>query len=316
LAFVFTFCSIFSSTKLSKKHNLHKKNIKMPKNLKKQGKPLKIPKVILLTARFLSLISSKLTTLFAAKLFTTPIKHQIPKRELAMDVNSIQECVFIPTINKEVVVYRYGDSDKKILLVHGWSGRGTQLHKIADELLLNGFSTISFDAPAHGKSSGNSTIMIEFIATIMFLETKYGKFEGAIGHSLGGISLLNATRKGLKIDSLITIGSADIIKDIVDDFIFKLQLKPKFSDLLQKHFELKFGATMNSFSGFLSAKEIDIPVLIIHDHDDSEVSVKCAISIHKNLKNGQLMLTKGLGHRQILGNENVIEKVIDFLKQE
>jgi alpha-beta hydrolase superfamily lysophospholipase len=53
---------------------------------------------------------------------------------------------------------------KKILLVHGWSGRGTQLFKIADELLKQGYSTISFDAPAHGKSPGK-TIMVDFITT-------------------------------------------------------------------------------------------------------------------------------------------------------
>lgn len=288
----------------------------MAKKHKKRSQSVKIPKVILISAKFLSLISSKLATLFAAKLFTTPIKYRIPKREMEMDANTIQEKVFIPSINKEVVVYKYGESEKKILLVHGWSGRGTQLHKIAEELLKNGFSTVSFDAPGHGKSSGNSTIMIEFIASILFLESKYGKFEGAVGHSLGGISLLNATKSGLKINYLITIGSADIIKDIIDDFIFKLDLNTKFCALLQNHFEKKFGASMNSFSAFLSAKEIDIPVLIIHDNDDAEVDVKCGINIHRNLKNGQLMLTKGLGHRKILGNEDVIEKVVDFLKQE
>jgi hypothetical protein len=42
-------------------------------------------------------------------------------------------------------------------------GRGTQLFKIADELLKQGYSTISFDAPAHGKSPGKTTIMVDFI---------------------------------------------------------------------------------------------------------------------------------------------------------
>jgi hypothetical protein len=63
----------------------------------------------------------------------------------------------IPTINKSVVVYQYG-SDKKVLLVHGWSGRGTQLVKIADALLKSGCSTISFDAlhmESHLKSDYN-----------------------------------------------------------------------------------------------------------------------------------------------------------------
>jgi hypothetical protein len=49
----------------------------------------------------------KLITLFTAKLFTTPIKHKIPKRELEMDRNSLK-IILIPAIGKEVVVYEYG----------------------------------------------------------------------------------------------------------------------------------------------------------------------------------------------------------------
>ena len=166
----------------------------MAKNQEIQAQTLKIPKIILITAKLFEAISTKLVTLFAAKLFTTPIKHKIPKREFQMDKESVQETVLIPSINKKIIVYHYGKSDKKILLVHGWSGRGTQLVKIADELLHLGYSTISFDAPAHGKSKGNSSIMIEFIASILELEKQFGPFEYALGHSLGGMSILNAIR--------------------------------------------------------------------------------------------------------------------------
>ena len=83
---------------------------------------------------------------------------------------------------------------------------------------------------------------------------------------------------------------------------------------LQLHFEKKYGEKMDSLSAYISAKEIEIPVLIIHDNDDEEVPIKCAIHIHKHLKNGQLMITKGLGHRRILGDQNVVEKVVHFIQ--
>lgn len=44
------------------------------KGLHKQR--LKITDIIRITAKFLEVISPKLATLFAAKLFTTPIKHR------------------------------------------------------------------------------------------------------------------------------------------------------------------------------------------------------------------------------------------------
>ena len=276
---------------------------------------LKIPKIILLTCKLISFISPKLITLFAAKLFTTPIKHKIPKRELEMDRKSVQKLINIPEIGKEVVLYEYGKSEKKILVVHGWSGRGTQLFKIADELLKAGYSIVSFDAPAHGKSPGKKTIMVDFIATILEINKQFGPFEAAIGHSLGGMSVLNAIKKGLKVDRAIVIGSGDIVEDIMDDFVSKLELKPNISTLLRLHFEKKYGEEMNSYSAYLAAAQTEIPVLVIHDYNDPEVPVKAGIHIHKHLKNGELMLTEGLGHRKILGNTAVIEKIIEFLSQ-
>ena len=286
----------------------------MTKKTSNHTQSLKIPKIILLTSKLISFISPKLITLFAAKLFTTPIKHKIPKRELEMDYKSIQKLIRVPAIGKEVVLYQYGKSEKQILLVHGWSGRGTQLFKIADELLKAGYSTISFDAPAHGKSPGKTTIMVDFIATILEIEKQFGPFEAAIGHSLGGMCVLNSIKKGLKVNHAVVIGSGDIVEDIMDDFVAKLELKPAVSILLRLYFEKKYGEEMNSYSAFLAAKETAIPVLVIHDNHDPEVPVKAGIHIHKYLKNGELLLTDGLGHRKILGNPKVIEKTVQFIQ--
>ena len=276
---------------------------------------LKIPRIILLTCKLISFISPKLITLFAAKLFTTPIKHKIPKRELEMDRKSIQKSIFIPAINKEVVLYQYGASRKKILLIHGWSGRGTQLFKIAAELQRAGYSTISFDAPAHGKSPGKMTIMTDFIATILEINKQQGPFEAAIGHSLGGMSVLNSIKNGFKVKHAVVIGCGDIVQDILDDFVAKLQLKPNISTLLRLHFEKKYKEEMNNYSAYLAAAETDIPILVIHDQNDPEVPVKAGIHIHKYSKKGELMLTEGLGHRKILGNSEVIEKIIQFISK-
>ena len=169
----------------------------MTKKAQKSTPSLQIPKSILFTATILERISPKLTTLFAARLFTTPIKYKIPKREWQMEEQSRKTKLYIPIIQKKIQVYHYGESNKKVLLVHGWSGRGTQLVKIADELVKMGYQTVSFDAPAHGKSEGKTTIMTEFIASILELEKQFGPFEFAVGHSLGGMSILNAIKQNL-----------------------------------------------------------------------------------------------------------------------
>lgn len=285
----------------------------MSKKNKNISQSLRIPRVILLISKFFAFISTKLVTLFASKLFTTPIKHKVPKRELEMDRKSIQNLMLVPAINKQVMIYEYGQSDKKILLVHGWSGRGTQLFKIADAFLAAGYSTLSFDAPAHGKSPGNESIMVDFIASILEINTKYGPFEAVVGHSLGGMSVLNAIKRGLNVKHAVIIGSGDVVQDILDDFISKLELKPIISTKLRLHFEKKYNEKMDDFSGYKAASEITVPVLVIHDKDDHEVPVKAGIHIHEHLKNGELILTEGLGHRKILGDANVVQKTVEFV---
>jgi pimeloyl-ACP methyl ester carboxylesterase len=287
----------------------------MPKNKQKKAQVIEIPKAILFIAKLLQALSPLLTTKFAAKLFTTPIKHKLPKRELNMERESVQKSILIPEIQKEIVVYEYGKSEKKILLVHGWSGRGTQLVKIADEMLKIGYMTVSFDAPAHGKSKGNSSIMIEFIASILAIDKQFGPFEFAIGHSLGGISVLNAMKQNFKVKKAITLGSGDIIQDIIDDFICKLKLKPEFGIRLRDYFEAKYGGKMEDYSAYKAAEATNIPVLIIHDKDDNDVAVAAAYNIQKHLKHAEIMITEGLGHRKILGDDAVIQKIIEFISK-
>ncbi len=286
----------------------------MAKNISKKPKSTEIPKIIIKTAGFFEFISTRLATRFAAKLFTTPIKHKIPNRELEMDKNSVQTLIEIPTINKKIVVFEYGISSKKVLLVHGWSGRGTQLFKIADELLINGFSVVSFDAPAHGKSPGSTTIMVEFIESILEIEKQYGAFEFAIGHSLGGMALMNAVNRNLKINKLVTIGSGNLVLDIFIDFVEKIKMNPKQVDLLRIYFEKKYNKAMDELSSFNNVQKIQIPLLVIHDENDEEIPISSAKEIEKHIVNGKLFVTKGLGHRKILGDIDVINEIIRFLK--
>ena len=67
----------------------------MAKKSRKPNQTLKIPKIILVTGKFLSFISTNLVVQFAARLFTTPIKYKIPKRELEMDTQSRQETIAV-----------------------------------------------------------------------------------------------------------------------------------------------------------------------------------------------------------------------------
>ncbi|MFA5300100.1 MAG: alpha/beta hydrolase [Lutibacter sp.] len=275
----------------------------------------KIPLLIIATGKILQFMTPSLATLFVIKLFRTPIRFKTPTREKMMAESAQKKMVLIPEINKEVMVYSYGYSKRKVLLIHGWNGRGTQLFKIADKLLENGFMTISFDAPAHGKSTGKTTMMSEFVETALFLEKQFGPFEIAIGHSLGAMTVLNSAKQGLNIKKAIVIGAGDIITDIIKEFVTKLQLKPKMINKIKLRFYKQFGEDIDNYSASTVAKKVKIPTLVLHDTEDVEVPVSSAHHIRKYLEQGEIIITNGLGHSRILRDPFVINRIIEFIKR-
>lgn len=276
---------------------------------------LLVPTYILHTGKFLTAVSPFLATRFAARLFLTPFRYKLPAREKEMDKKSKQEPLRIPSIRRDIIVYHYGSSPKKILLVHGWSGRGTQLAVIAKALLKQGYSIVSFDAPAHGKAPGKISMMPFFSEAVHFLEEKYGPFEAAIGHSLGGMAALKAVKEGLKIKKLVIIGTGNSVTDITKDFARNMNLNAEVAQRMKKYLNSKFNADMEELSGAVSAKKVTIPTLVIHDENDVDVPVDAAHEIKKNLKDGEIFITNELGHRRILGNEKVISRITDFLTE-
>jgi len=289
--------------------------LELLKNKKQLTPSLLIPIPVRCFAKTLELISSRLASFFGIRLFITPVNFPIPKREQYMLKSAQKKRLQIPEIKKEIEILSYGYSKKKVLLVHGWSGRSTQLFAFADKLLENGFMVISFDGPAHGKSTGRTTMMPEFLKTIEKINTTFGPFEAAIGHSFGATSLYNAAATFLDIKTFIAIGSGDRISDIISNFAKNLYLKEKSAKKIQLGLEKKWMIHIDDFSSSSVAKKIKIPVLVVHDIIDGDVPVSCAYRIRQNLEKGSLFITNGLGHTKILRNNEVINKSIKFIIQ-
>lgn len=83
---------------------------------------------------------------------------------------------------------------------------------------------------------------------------------------------------------------------------------------MKQYFYKKYGEHIEDYSGNVAAASVAIPTLVIHDTEDKEVSVSCAHGIRQNLKQGELLITSGLGHKRILNDNSVITKIIEFVK--
>jgi pimeloyl-ACP methyl ester carboxylesterase len=189
------------------------------------------------------------------------------------------------------------------------------LYKIGENLAKKGYQVISFDATAHGDSEGKTSAMPEYIKSIFEVDKQYGPFEFAIGHSLGGMALLQAVKDGFTVKKMVTLGSGDSILDICKQFVNRLGLQPKIAYLLKDKMDKVLGMDSELLSANVAAKEVLIPTLVVHDKQDEDVPVSCAHNIRQSLKNGELLITDGLGHRRILIDTKVIDQIIHFLEK-
>ena len=283
------------------------------KNKHKQG--FSVPVWLRLIFKNLELVSPYFAMKAAAYVFSKPLQFKVPQKEQQALKNCDQKTEHIQGINRNVALFTWENSGEKVLLTHGWSGRGMQLYYIAECLHKEGYHVVTYDAPAHGKSEGKRTNMIQMIETIAHLDKVEGGFDHFIGHSFGAMAIFNYCKNRGSAKKIVTIGAADNMRTIFDSFISSIGLSTKILKRMITYFEEKYKVNIDDFSPFIAAQKIHTPTLLIHDEEDYDVSVNCSDTIAKYHPNAKVIKTKGLGHRRILRDNMVTQHIKSFIKE-
>jgi esterase/lipase len=216
-------------------------------------------------------------------------------------------------------LYHFGEENRPtVLLVHGWTGRGSDFSFFVEPLLKAGFRVIVFDSPAHGESMGTQTNAIEVAQIIQDIVELVGPIEAIVGHSFGGFasSIAMANSPALKGKKLITIGTPNKLKKVIDDFSSLLKLSGNVSNRLRKEIEDRFQRKIETINTANFIEESDANALIIHDTKDRLVNYEEKDHMVQSLSRVSHLETEGLGHTRILFNEDVIDRVIEFLNSD
>ncbi len=200
-----------------------------------------------------------------------------------------------------------------VLLLHGWSGRGSQMGTIASAFAEKGYKAITFDAFAHGSSPGKQTTVLEFVKIIKNIYEQFGPFEAIIGHSLGGIAAGKAITEGVESKKLVTIGSPTTMNFLLETFSKIINASQATQNYIQTFVEHYAKSNASDFSLTNMGQKLNLPGLIFHDKDDSEADYEQALFFDEMWPQGKLISTKGLGHSRILRDDKVIDKIIGFV---
>jgi alpha-beta hydrolase superfamily lysophospholipase len=284
------------------------------KKKRKYNQGVVVPKALMLLIYFLEFLNPYWGMRLAAFFFSKPFRYKRPKREFPILSRAQRSTYLVQKLNKTVWCYHWSGKGPKIVLVHGWSSRATNFYEIIEKLILLDYNVYAFDAVAHGESKGIITNIPELIKTLEELIQEWGPVEAILGHSGGGFASAYVVAQNPRIKKLILISPFNKVTDVFKKYFEMIQLGEKARLLMIGYFTKLTGKKVQELSGELSAQAIRAKTLVIHDRNDKEVQVEDSIDIAKNLKNGQLILTEGLGHRRILRDEMVINKLVNFLK--
>ena len=258
-------------------------------------------------------LSPQLAGRLAYKLWFTPTRFPTPASEQA--VLETAEIAYRKINGMNIATYSWGQSGPTVLLVHGWSGRGTQLGAFVEPLISAGYRVLSLDCPAHGRSSGKQTTLYEIADVLLALHDHYGPFDSVITHSFGGPCLAVAMQRGLHTSSVVSICPPARVTALVEKFADTLAIPEKAEKDFIRRFEETFGKNILEEASMVNnVHELDIPALVIHDEDDDDIPWHEGQDVAQAWKNASFIKTSTLGHRRILRDALTIETAVDFVK--
>ncbi|HVE60874.1 MAG TPA: alpha/beta fold hydrolase [Chitinophagaceae bacterium] len=212
--------------------------------------------------------------------------------------------------------YRWnGNSEKKILILHGFESSIVNFDRYVKPLINLGYCVMGFDAPAHGKSSGKMFNALLYRQFINVINNKYGPVTNFLAHSLGGLAacLTLEEWKHDKTFKVVLIAPATETSTAVNNFFTYLKLNGEVRKEFDSIINQKSGHSSEWFSIVRAAKFIKAKVLWLHDKDDHMTPLSDAQTIiEKKYPNFEFYITEGLGHRRIYRDNKVGKKVIEF----
>lgn len=266
-------------------------------------------KLWFLFIRYFSWVLPKQSASWAEGIFLTPSRVPRPDSEKLWFESAKKY-----TLAGGIAAYEWGSSTGPlVVLVHGWSGRGTQMGAFAEPLVGKGYRVVALDGPAHGSSEGTRTNVGDYAKFLIRAQKELGPYKAIIAHSFGAGCSVLAASQGLKVEKLILVAGPSRYEVVVGNYLDFIRISPFAQKYFLKSLAEKVGLTAKELNIGNIGNKLDIPTLIVHDTGDKEVPYIAATEIIQAWPHAKLLTTANLGHRRILKDPKVTQQVAEFI---
>jgi pimeloyl-ACP methyl ester carboxylesterase len=261
--------------------------------------------------RALSTVAPGLAVRLAARWFLTPPRHPRPAAETALIATARARPVRLGA-DSRVETWRWGQGPR-VVLVHGWGGRGSQLGALVTPLMAHGFGVVTFDAPGHGASPGGRVTVPEMVTALRAVAAEHGPIAAVVAHSAGSVVVTRALAAGLTAAAAVFLApAADLLGPAVW-FMDNLGFPRRVRDETCAWIERRVGLPWAAFDVPRLARRMMVPLLVVHDRDDAEVPWQHGGAIADAWPGARLLTTGGLGHRRLLRDPDAVAAAVAFV---
>jgi pimeloyl-ACP methyl ester carboxylesterase len=239
--------------------------------------------------------------------FTRPKRYPRPERErrFLQDAEELE-------LTGGIRAWSWGEGPL-CLLVHGWQGRGAQLGAFIAPLVDQGFRVVTFDVEGHGSSPGTHSTLLSWLRPIFDVVARYGDPVAVVAHSFGCPAVSLALRRGLMARAVVYLAPPDALELGARTFARVTGIGDQGYEALARRVAKVTGLTFEGERIERFAQSMTTPLLVVHDETDVDVSISCARNYARHWPGCQVYTTTGLGHRKILYDAGVLERVTHFV---
>lgn len=260
--------------------------------------------------RLLGTVAREATAKMAAKMFLTP--RSFPLKEWEEQAEQQGERIQVaPGLSG----LRWGEGEHKILLMHGWESRATQMYGLVKPLLDSGFQVIALDGPRHGHSQGDKANPVAFAEAIVTADKALGPFYAAVGHSMGGAAVGIALDFGVSFERCALIASPARIIDVLMGFAKFIGLPARCAERFVEIIEDDVGHPAPALDVGRILQDKTPEIMLLHARDDIEIPYAALTKITHAYPKAQTQSFEGLGHRKILRDATVALTVQRYMQQ-
>lgn len=259
--------------------------------------------------RTLDMLAPNVAARKAADVFLTPRRMRRPPREQEWAEAAIREVREVA--GRRIVTWSWGEGDP-VLLIHGWEGRASQMAAFAHSAHGVGVRWIGIDLPAHGDSPGRRTNLIEIAEVIGSLIEDIAP-RGIVAHSFGAAGTSVALQGREFPGGLVYLAPPEDFNFFTRVFGAMLGIPDDLATRMQGEIERRLDIDWSLVRGTEIAREMNVPLLIVHDEEDFDVPHRFGRALAESWPDARLLTTRGLGHRRILRDEDVIRSAVEFI---